>query len=95
MLSQRGIEFEDRDFFKDRFSELELRRILEGSAPSQAFSWRSPSFKRLGLDQGTLTPDDLFRLMVDEPRLIRRPMVRVDDQLIIGGNWIHIEEALT
>ena len=72
-----------------------LRRILDGTPPSQVFSWRSPSFKRLGLDQGTLTPDDLFRLMVDEPRLIRRPMVRVEDRLLIGGNWTHIEEALT
>ena len=38
------------------------------------------------LDQGSLTDDDLIRLMLEEPRLIRRPIVKINDKLIIGAS---------
>ena len=94
MLSQEGVEFQERDFFKEPFSEAEIRELVEGSALSEVFSWRSPSFKAMGLEQETLSPDELIGLMLQEPRLIRRPLIKVDDQLIIGGNWSTIEAAL-
>ncbi|MQF69101.1 hypothetical protein FIM12_02020 [SAR202 cluster bacterium AD-804-J14_MRT_500m] len=40
----------------------------------------------MGLDQGALSDDDLVRLMIDEPRLIRRPIVKIDDRLMIGAS---------
>ena len=94
MLSQRGVEFEERDFFKEPFSEGELRGLVKDKALSEVFSWRSPSFKAMCLEQETLSPDDLIRLMTQEPRLIRRPLTKVGGRLIIGGNWKAIEQAL-
>ena len=97
MLSQRGADIEERDFFKDPFSEAEVRGLSRGRALSDIFSWRSPSFKALGLSKdeaGRLGDDDLVRLMLQEPRLIRRPMVRVGEELIIGSNAKELERAL-
>ncbi len=94
MLSQKGVSLEERDFFKEPFTEAELRGLLGGRAPSDIFSWRSPSFKALGLDAGTLNDDDLVRLMLKEPRLIRRPLVRVGDELVIGTGKGWLERAL-
>ena len=71
-LSQDGVELEERDFFKDGFTETELRDLLGGTPPADVFSWRSPSARKLGLDRDTVTADELIRLMLDEPRLIRR-----------------------
>ena len=88
------MEFEERDFFKESFSEDEIRELVKGKALSEVFSWRSPSFKAMGLEQETLSPDDLIRLMAQEPRLIRRPLTKVGCQLIIGGNRKAIEQAL-
>ena len=59
--------------------------------PRDLFSFRSPSFKALGLDPDTLADDELVRLMLREPRLIRRPIVRLGNELIIGAN----EKSLT
>ena len=84
MLSQKGVDIEDRDFFKDPFSEAEIRGLAKWRALSDIFSWRSPSFKALGLDAGSLGDDELVRLMLEQPRLIRRPMVKVGDELVIG-----------
>jgi arsenate reductase-like glutaredoxin family protein len=83
-LSQEGVELNERDFFKDGFTEQELRELLGDVPPSEIFSWRSPSFKKLNLEREKLTEDDLVRLMIEEPRLIRRPLVVVDGRLIVG-----------
>ena len=85
---------EERDFFQDRFSEEELRQILQERKASEVFSWKSPSFKALGLSPDTLNDDDLIRLMLQEPRLIRRPLVKVAERLVIGGSQKDLAEAL-
>ena len=58
------------------------------------FSFRSPSFKAMGLDPDGLTDDDLVRLMLQEPRLIRRPLVRLGGDLIVGANEKSLAAAL-
>lgn len=94
MLSQLDVDFDERDFFKEPFSEEELSDLVRLKPPSEVFSWRSPSFKAMGLEQEILSPEDLVRLMAQEPRLIRRPIVRVGDRLVIGANQKSIEAAL-
>ena len=78
------MELDERDFFKDNFTEAELRELLGDTPPADIFSWRSPSARKLGLDRDTVSPDELVRLMVDEPRLIRRPLIQVEGRLIVG-----------
>ena len=85
MLSQEGVEVEERDFFKDPFDEAELRGLLKATTPPRdIFSWRSPSVKKLGLDRDALSDDDLVRLMVEEPRLVRRPLLEVGGRLVVA-----------
>ena len=93
-----GVELKERDFFKDAFTEAELRELL-GDTPAyeifswrrishmpayEIFSWRSPSVKKMGLDKDSLGEDDLIRLMLEEPRLVRRPLVRKGARLVVG-----------
>ena len=94
MLSQQGLEFEERDFFKDPLSEAEIEELLTLAPPSDVFSWRSPSFRKMNVDKDTLEPQDLVRLMSEEPRLIRRPMFRIGDKLVVGGGKKAIESVL-
>lgn len=94
MLSQHGRTFTERDFFKDPLSEDELRGLTKLAPLSEIFSWRSPSFRKMDIDAESLTPDDLLRLMAEEPRLIRRPMTRIGDRLVVGGGKA-LTEALT
>lgn len=78
------MELNERDFFKDGFSEAELRDLLGDTNPADVFSWRSPSARKLGLDRDTVTDDELISLMVGEPRLIRRPLIQVKGRLVVG-----------
>ena len=92
-LSQDGVEVNERDFFKDGFTEAELRDLLGDTPPADVFSWRSPSARKLDIDRDTVTADELIRLMLDEPRLIRRPLIRVDGRLVVGTDKKAMAEA--
>lgn len=92
-LSQDGVELDERDFFKDGFTEAELRDLLGDTPPADVFSWRSPSARKLGLDRDTVSGDELIRLMLDEPRLIRRPLIQVAGRLIVGTDKKAMAEA--
>lgn len=75
----------EREYFRDPFTEEELRQVIGDRPASDVFSRRSPSFRKLGLDFDSLTDSELVRLMLEEPRLIKRPMVRWGDNLVAGS----------
>jgi arsenate reductase-like glutaredoxin family protein len=50
------------------------------------FNYRSPSFKKLGLSHNSLTDDELIDLMVQEPRLVRRPVVVIENKVHFGAD---------
>ena len=58
--------------------------LLDLEVPKIFFSFRSPSFKKLGLDREHLKNDDLIDLMLQEPRLIRRPLISGNGMLFVG-----------
>lgn len=89
------IAFTERDFFKAPFDRAELQDLITEHSASDIFSWKSPSFKALGRDSGSLSAEELLDLMLGEPRLIRRPLIKVGNKLIIGGNLSTIENSLS
>lgn len=76
----------ERDFFKDRFTKDELISLIAGTPTRDVFSFKSPSFRRLGLEPDDLSDSQLLDLMADEPRFIRRPLVVAGGKLIIGND---------
>jgi arsenate reductase-like glutaredoxin family protein len=94
-LHEKGVDVEERDFFRDPLSEVELSNLLGDRNPSQVFAWGSPSFKALGVPREALDDTELIRLMLQEPRLIRRPLIEADGELIIGGAQKALDEAFS
>jgi arsenate reductase-like glutaredoxin family protein len=80
------VAINDRDFFKTPFTRAEIAALLQGKSAFDMFSFRSPSFKVLGLDQTKLNDDDLINLMLKEPRLIRRPVVKIGKAVYFGAD---------
>ena len=91
---QNGLELEERDYFKQPLSESELQELASLASPSELFAWRSPSFKKTGLVADEVSEAEMLRMMLEEPRLIRRPVTRVGDKLIIGSNQKILEQEL-
>ena len=88
---QSGVVFSERDFFKNPLSAEEIRELVAGISVADIFSWRSPAAKKLGSGLDGMDDDGLIELILKEPRLIRRPLVRVGDRLIVGANLKELE----
>jgi arsenate reductase-like glutaredoxin family protein len=84
----------DRDFFKNPFSRAEIENLLQGRPPSEMFNFRSPSFKKIGVEKSALTDEDLMSLMLQEPRLIRRPVVRLGKNVYFGADSKFLAEIV-
>lgn len=91
---QKKAEVNERDFFKTPFSCAEITELLQGKPASEMFSFRSPSFKALGLNQAKLTDNDLIHMMLQEPRLIRRPVVKIGRKVYFGADSKLLAEIL-
>lgn len=91
---QAGVELAERDIFDEPLSTEEIGGLAAGQSISTLFSWKSLSFRRLGLAREDLTDRDMLHLMFSEPRLIRRPLIRVGDELIVGFDEERLHKAL-
>ncbi len=69
--------------------------LLQGKSAAEMFSFRSPSFKVLGLDQAKLADNELINLMLTEPRLIRRPIVKIGKAVYFGADSKKLAEIFT
>ncbi len=85
-VATAGVEHASRDFFRHRFSRDELSSLLTeaGLSAREMLSTRSKVYKARQAEIGGLSNDALFDLMIEEPTLLRRPIVLGADEVIIG-----------
>ena len=95
MLLQNGAEIEERDYFKEPFTEAELASLAGEIGAGQMFAKRSPSLKKMGLAGKEMSDDEMLALMLQEPRLVRRPIIRLRGRFLVGANLKAVEAALT
>ena len=88
------MKFNERDFFKNPFTRAEIEELLQGKPASAMFNFRSPSFKQLGLERDTLTDKELIDLMLKEPRLVRRPVVRIGVTVYFSADRSVLENVM-
>lgn len=92
-LKQSGVDYEVREYFRDRFSVDELKSVLEtaGLPARDVLSTRSRVYKERGADIESLSGDNLIELMVEEPTLLRRPMVIGESGVVLGHSRRQLE----
>ncbi len=89
------MELEERDFFKEPFTQQEIQELASDVGTAQMFARRSPSLKKMGLADQDLSDEQMVSLMLQEPRLVRRPLVRIGGRLLVGANLKAVEAALS
>lgn len=94
MLLQAGQDFTEKDFFKEKFSDAELKKLLGDQLPSTIFNFKSVAFKKSGILAETLTEEAMFELLLEEPRYWRRPLLVIDGTIIPGASVKQIKELL-
>ena len=92
---QNDLVLQERDYFKEPFSEEEVREMAALSGIDHIFARRSPSLKQMGLAGQDLSEDEMVSLMLKEPKLVRRPLMRVGDQVFAGGSGSVLDSVVT
>jgi len=86
LLQEHGIEPTIIEYLKTPPDAETLRRLLDalGLSPRELMRRKEKEYKELGLDDPSLSDDDLIQAMVEHPRLIERPIVVTDKGVAIG-----------
>lgn len=96
VLKESGVNYEKREYFKDRFAVDELCSLLAsvGLTASDVISKRSRVYKERNLGDADLTDDEILELMVQEPTLLRRPIVIGDGKAVVGHNEAKLRDLI-
>ena len=80
------MDVDTRDFFKDPFTEVELKKIIKmtGKKPTELLRKRDKTYKEMKLDQNKKTDSEIIKLMVKYPGLILRPIIILKDKALVG-----------
>lgn len=80
------VDIEKRDFFKEPFSEGELRKIIKmtGKKPYELLRKRDKMYKELDLENNKKTDAEIIKLMIKYLGLILRPIVITKNKAIVG-----------
>ena len=74
-LEGKGLDLEKHDLAKDPPSRELLERLIDDTNPMEYLNPRSPSYKDRDLGAKSLTKKQVIELMMEDPNLIRRPVV--------------------
>ncbi len=80
------IDIDTRDFFKDPFTEAELKKIIKmtGKKPVELLRKRDKTYKEMKLDENKKSDSEIIKLMVKYPGLILRPIIITKNKALVG-----------
>lgn len=92
-----GVDHTSRDFFKNRFSREELSSLLNetGMSVRELLSTRSKVCRARQGEINGLSDDALIDLMIQEPTLLRRPIVLGAGEVIFGHDPARLEAMIS
>lgn len=80
------MDIDTRDFFKDPFTETELKKIIKmtGKKPVELLRKRDKTYKEMKLDENKKSDSEIIKLMVKYPGLILRPIIITKNKALVG-----------
>jgi len=96
LLAEKNIDAEVIEYLKTPPSIEELTEILTllKLEPRELMRQHEKEYKTAGLDNGNLTREQLIQGMVDNPKLIERPIVINNGRAAIGRPPVNILDIL-
>ena len=93
-MQANKIDFEEREYGKNPFSEKELREII-GDGPVENFlNTRTPLYREKNMKEKPPSKDDAIRLMLKDANLLKRPVFIKGKKKLTGFNESQVKELL-
>ena len=85
LLNERGIDFDDVNFFIDELSAAKIAELLDkaGITPRELLRPREALYKELGLAESQHNDVELIELMAEHPGLIQRPIAELGPKAVL------------
>lgn len=94
-LIENGVEPETREYLKEPLSVEELKRILmKLNIPAAELVRTQEDQYKKELKGMNFTEDEWIRILLENPKLIRRPIVEAKYKAVIGDPAEHIQPLL-
>ncbi|EKN63391.1 transcriptional regulator, Spx/MgsR family [Schinkia azotoformans MEV2011] len=95
-LEEHEIPYKERNIFTEPLTIEEAKQILRmtENGTDEIISTRSKIFQELDVDLETMPLQDLFKLISENPGLLRRPIIIDEKRLQVGYNEDEIRRFL-
>ncbi|QIZ08458.1 transcriptional regulator Spx [Priestia megaterium] len=95
-LEEYQIEYMERNILSNPLTIVEIKSILrlteEGT--SEIISTNSKAFQELNVDIESLPLNELYKLIIEHPTMVRRPIILDEKRLQVGYNEDEIRRFL-
>lgn len=101
LLLDAGHDVESRNLLTESWSRSALLEYFDSMAVDTWFNSSAPDIKSGQIDPSVLGEDAALELMIENPILIRRPLMRVGDECRVGfeaelvDHWIGLGDSNT
>ena len=92
LFEENGVDYRKVNYFIEPLSEEKRRELLEKAnlSPFEVLRSKEVLVKELNITSET-APDEIIRLIIENPAILQRPIVEVGDQAVLARP---IEKAL-
>lgn len=92
LLRNAGHQVESRNLLTESWSRSTLLEYFDSMVVSRWFNSSAPDIKSGQIDPSTLSEDAALELMIENPILIRRPLMRVGEKCRVGFDVEHVDQ---
>jgi len=93
-LQARKVDFEEREYGKNPFTEKELRDII-GDDPIQPFlNTRTPLYREKNMKQKPPSKDEAIKFMLKDPNLLKRSVIIKGTKKFTGFDEAEVRKLL-
>ncbi|CAM2887387.1 MULTISPECIES: transcriptional regulator SpxA [Salinicoccus] len=95
-LQEHEIPYNERNIFSEPLTLDEVKSILRMTedGTDEIISTRSKTFQKLNVDIDSLPMQELYTLIMENPGLLRRPIIMDEKRLQVGYNEDEIRRFL-
>ena len=93
-MQSKKIEFDEREYGKNPFTEKELREIIGNDPIEPFFNTRTPLYRERNMKQKPPSKDEAIKLMLKDPNLLKRPIIVKGKKKLTGFDEAQIKALL-
>lgn len=94
VLKANGVDFKVKSMLDTKWDKQTLESFFENLEKEEIVNESAPKIKRGEIDLNSITKEQLIYKMINDPILIKRPLIIVGDRKICGFNIVKLNEAL-